>query len=52
MELLVVLLIVGGALFYLIRRGWAAVSSRNEVNCACGCSGCDAVSTCEEKDQA
>jgi hypothetical protein len=50
MEFLIVVLIVGGALVYLIRSGWTSVSGASGNTCDCGCSGCAAAEACQEKE--
>lgn len=46
MDTAIVVIIVGWAVFYLIRRYVRLFRPRRENTCECGCSGCSQAATC------
>ena len=50
METLIIVVIVGVALLYVVKRVWSTLSAQGKSTCACGCSGCAEASKCEEAD--
>ena len=46
MDTAIVLIIVGLAVFSLVRRYVRLFRSRKENTCACGCSGCSQAASC------
>ena len=46
MDTVIVLAIVGWAVFYLVRRYVSLMRPKAENTCECGCSGCGQAATC------
>ena len=47
METFIVVIIVGMAVIYLVKRYRRIFSPRVETTCDCGCTGCGQASTCD-----
>jgi hypothetical protein len=50
LQTILVILIVAGAAFYLVRRFYNSLKKSDSSACGCGCSGCDIARSCEDFD--
>ena len=51
MDTIIVLLIVGWAVFYLVRRYARLFRPRSEASCDCGCSACGQAAQCHSAEE-
>jgi len=48
METALIVIIVGLALVYLVRKFYHTLENKDEIQCGCGCTSCPNEQTCDE----